>query len=87
MKYNTLGKPFFENIRVKIPQFEIFGNIQILNYCLSMADSNTFLPFAMYVKDVLEMYREEKIDSKHKEIAVIITKSGRESKRPSRLDL
>ena len=82
-----IRKTFFENIRVKIPQFEIFENIQILNYCLSMADSNTFLPFATYVKDVLEMYREEKIDSKHKVIAVIITKSGRESKRPSRLDL
>ena len=55
-----IRKVFFENIRVKIPQFEIFENYQILDYCLSMADSTTFLPFAIYVKDVLEMYREEK---------------------------
>ena len=80
-------KFFFENIRVKIPQFEIFENYQILDYCLSMADSTTFLPFAIYVKDVLEMYREENIDPKGNENAVVITKSGRESKRPSRLDL
>ena len=82
-----IRKVFFENIRVKIPQFEIFENNQILDYCLSMADSTTFLPFAIYVKDVLEMYREEKIDPRDNENAVVITKSGRESKRPSRLDL
>ena len=52
-----------------------------------MADSTTFLPFAIYVKDVLEMYREEKIDPRDKDNAVVKTKSGRESKRPSRLDL
>ena len=78
---------FFEKIRVKIPQFEKFENNQILDYCLSMADSDTFLPFAIYVKDVLETYREEKIDAKDKANTVTITKSGRESKRPSRLDL
>ena len=74
---------FLDDIKQKIPQFEVFSAENIIQYCLSMVDRNTNLYIAIYVKKIFQAYRLEKSETP---ILPTITKSGRLVKKPDKLN-
>ena len=82
----SIRNKFLQNIRHAIIQFKNFNEIQIVEYCLTMADKNTYTYITEYIKEMLNTYREEK-----SEVTIaqpqIITKSGRLVKPPMKLNL
>ena len=77
---------FLENIRQKITQLKSFNETEIMNYCLTMADENIYIYITQYIKEILNIYREEKSEVT-KPQPQIITKSGRFVKPPKKLNL
>ena len=59
VKINKAQTNFLEDVRTKIPQFSNFTNENIIKYCINMKDENTQIPMALYVKDIMEIYKEE----------------------------
>ena len=82
-----LRNTFWDNIRVEIPQFENFTNKNIIDYCLNLGDSNIQMKFGILVKNILETYREETEGLREKPELPTQTKSGREIRKPKKLDL
>ena len=78
---------FFQKIKLEIPQFEHFSNINIIDYCLNMSDTNTQALIAKFIKNILNMYREETDMTKEPTKEPVKTRSGRTVKRPQKLNL
>ena len=77
---------FFEKIRKDISQFDKFTNNNIIDYCMNMSDINIQMPMAIYVKNILSIYKEE-VEGTHNNPENITTRYGRLSKRPIKLNL
>ena len=75
---------FLDDIKQKIPQFEVFSAENIIQYCLSMADRNTNLSIAIYAKKIIQAYRLEKSETP---VMPTITRSGRLVKKTDKLNL
>ena len=50
---------FMDNIKQQIPQFESFSEKNIIEYCLNLHDINIQKTIAIYVKNILQIHREE----------------------------
>ncbi len=84
---SAIRERFFINIRKKIPQFENFSEINIINYCLNLTDPNIQLTTAEFVRDILSMYREEVVVPERPVANTIKTRVGRVIKKTQKLDL
>ena len=58
-KIETQRKEFINDIKNVQPQFSHFEHINIIKYCLNMADSLIFNPFANFINNILNTYKEE----------------------------
>ena len=84
---SRLRKEFFENIRVEVGQLEYFSDQNIIDYCLNMSDPKIQNTTAIYVKQILLMYKDETEGIRSLPEAPVTTKSGRLIKRPIKLNL
>ena len=84
---DPLKEDLFWSIRVKIPQIAEFTNKNIIDYCLNLGDNNIQMKFGILIKNILETYREEKDGLREKPELPTQTKSGREIRKPQKLDL
>ena len=58
-KIETQRKEFINDINNVQPQFSHFEHINIVKYCINMADSLIFNPFANFINNILNTYKEE----------------------------
>ena len=72
-------------VRLLVNQLEHFSEECIIQYCLLMNDNRTMFKMATYAKAIAILYKEEKEEKKSQ--APIVTRYGRVTKRPDRLDL
>ncbi len=83
----SIREKFFEKNKAEHPQFKDFTEENIINYCLNMNDVNIQKITAEYVRDLLNMYREE-VDVPERPVNnTIITRAGRVIKKPQKLNL
>ena len=78
---------FLLSIRKEFTQFNSFTNKNIVDYCMNMNDTNIQLQMAKYVKSILTIYKEEtggKIEIPKPDA---ITRAGRQTKKPNKLNL
>ena len=77
-------KNFIKEMKEKSPQMTGFSLNNIIDYCMVLNDPKIQLPFAIYAKEIIEMFTEMK---KHQPVTEMptITKSGRQVKKPARL--
>ena len=78
---------FTTEIRKTIPQLLEFSNKNIIDYGMILHDQRIQIPMATYVKQVMEMYKEETEDTKEIIKPPIKTRTGRLVKKPVKLDL
>ena len=71
-------------MKEKLPQMTDFSLNNIIDYCMVLNDPKIQLPFAIYAKEILEMFSEMKKLQPEIEMPTI-TKSGREVKKPATL--
>ena len=64
-----------------------FSNKNIIDYGMILHDQRIQIPMATYVKQVMEMYKEETEDIKETTKPPIKTRTGRLVKKPVKLDL
>ncbi len=83
----ALREKFFANIKREFPQFINFTDENIINYCLNMSDVSTQLVMAEYARGVLCMYREEVGGPVKSAPETIVTRVGRVSRKPQKLNL
>ena len=77
---------FFADIRLKCPKIAPLSNENIINYCLTLHDPDIQLPMAIYAKEITDSFKNiTNLQSKPK--TCVITRYGRQTKAPVRLDL
>ena len=79
-----IRQTFLTRIR-NTSQLDKLSNDNIIEYCLLMHDIKTIQDMGLYIKDIANAYREESKDKKVE--APKITRSGRLSKKPDKLNL
>ena len=78
---------FISDIKQKCQQMVNFEVDNIIDYCILMNDQNIQLPMAIYTKEVIETFSEIRdLQSKPPE-SPKQTRSGRQIKKPDKLDL
>ena len=82
-----LRSTFLKSIRVEVPQIAKFTDKNIIDYCLNLGDDNIQMKFGILTKNILETYREETDGLREKPELPTQTKSGREIRKPQKLDL
>ena len=82
-----LRSTFMKSIRVEVPQIAEFTDKNIIDYCLNLGDDNIQMKFGILTKNILETYREETDGLREKPELPTQTKSGREIRKPQKLDL
>ena len=82
-----IRKTFFDHTRAEVSQLQNFSNRNIIDYCLNLCDSNIQMKFSIFVKNILEMYKEESEGTREKPELPTKTKSGREIRKPNKLNL
>ena len=75
---------FITEMKETLPQMAYFSLDNIIDYCMILNDPNIQLPFAMYAKEIIDMFTEMKKLQPSENIP-ITTKSGRQVKKPIRL--
>ena len=83
----SIRHKFTTEIRKTIPQLLEFSNKNIIDYGMILHDQRIQIPMATYVKQVMEMYKEETEDIKETTKPPIKTRTGRLVKKPVKLDL
>ena len=76
-----------ENIRREIPQFKTFSDRNIIEYCMLLHDPKIQMSVSVFVKNIMEMYKEETEGSNVSEKAPVTTRAGRLSRKPEKLNL
>ena len=77
---------FFADIKLKCPKTAPLPNENIINYCLTLHDPDVQLPMAVYAKEITNSFKNiTNLQSKPK--TCVITRYGRQTKAPVRLDL
>ena len=76
---------FLAKIRSNFAQLENFSKENIINYGMIMNDSSLQEPMALFVKEILCKFNEETLDMKSK--MPTFTRSGRQVKKPTKLNL
>ena len=82
-----LRKEFMKDIKEEIHQFRQFTDKNIIEYCMPLKDPTVQKPFSIYVKNIMQTYKEETGGRIHVNKSPIKTRVGRISKKPSKLDL
>ena len=83
----NLRKTFMKNIREEVSQFKHFTDMNIVEYCMLLKDPKIQKPMAMYVKDILQTYKDETDGTIHEKNTPVKTRSGRVSRKPTKLNL
>jgi hypothetical protein len=78
---------FFQNIRQQTTQFHSFTNENIIDYCMNMSDTNTQMAMAKYAKLILTTYKEETGGRIEISKPDAITRAGRQTKKPDKLNI
>ena len=78
---------FFREIKTEIRPFESFTNKNIIDYCLTMNDPHIQLKMAKFAKNILMTYKDETDGSTEIIKPAAITRSGRQTKKPDKLNL
>jgi hypothetical protein len=84
---SQVREDFFQNIREQTTQFHSFSNKNIIDYCMNMNDANTQMAMAKYAKQILTTFREETGGKIELSKPDVITRSGRQTKKPDKLNL
>ncbi len=77
---------FLSDIKTQCQQMASFTINNIIEYCMILNDPNIHLPFAIYTKEILSVYSEI-TNLQPKPEAPTKTRSGRQIKKPIKLDL
>ena len=78
---------FIIDVKEKCPALQNFNSNNIFDYCILMNDPKIQLPMAIYAKEIIETYSEiQNLQSKPQD-SPKVTRSGRQIKRPEKLDL
>ena len=75
---------FITQMKEKIPQMINFSPDNIIDYCMVLNDPNIQLPFAIYAKEIIDMFTEIKKLQPNENVP-LFTKSGRQVIKPIRL--
>ena len=84
---DSIRKKFMKNIREEIPQFKQFTDKNIIEYCMLLKDPTIQKPISIYVKDILQTYKDETEGTMHVKNSPIKTRTGRISRKPTKLNL
>ena len=84
---SKLREDFMKNIKEEVPQFKQFTNKNIIEYCMNLKDTKIQLPISLYVKNILNTYKDETADTIKISNSPIKTRAGRISKKPAKLNL
>ena len=84
---DNIRKKFMKNIREEIPQFKQFTDRNIIEYCMLLKDPMIQKPMSIYVKDILQTYKDETEGTMHVKNSPIKTRTGRISRKPTKLNL
>ena len=77
---------FITELKLKHPKLAPLSKENIINYCLTLHDPDIQLPMAMYAKEVTDIYKNiTNLQPKPK--ICVVTRYGRQTKAPDRLDL
>jgi hypothetical protein len=76
---------FLAKIRSNFAQLENFNKENIIDYGMIMNDSSLQEPMALFVKEILCKFKDETLDIKSK--MPTFTRSGRQVKKPTKLNL
>ena len=76
---------FLAKIRSNFAQLENFNKENIIDYGMIMNDSSLQEPMALFVKEILCKFKDETLDMKSK--MPTFTRSGRQVKKPTKLNL
>ena len=78
---------FFREIKTEIRTFESFTNKNIIDYCMTMNDSHIQMKMAMFAKNILTTYKEETDGSTEIIKPPVVTRAGRQTRKPVKLNL
>ena len=81
----SMRSTFITNITSIVPQLATFNPEDIIQYCLLMHDTRTTLIMAEYVKAIIKADKE--LTNEKKMTMPTYTRSGRQIKKPIKLDL
>ena len=75
------------NIRKEVPQFEQFSDQSIIYYCMLLHDPRVQMTVSVFVRNILCMYKEETEGTTLLEKPPVVTRAGRVTRKPSKLNL
>ena len=84
---SRIREDFIREIKSKIIQFETFSDKNIVDYCMNMHDTNIQMAIALYTKNILTTYREETDGPIPVDLPPVITRTGRQIRKPIKLNL
>ena len=85
--FTDIRRAFIQDVKVSLPDFEHFSTEDIIKYCMLLHDERIQIPFAKYIRDILDGYREIVEDSGQDPHKIVQTRSGRIIKKPQKLNL
>jgi hypothetical protein len=83
----NLRTEFMKNIREEVNQLKQFTDKNIMDYCMLLKDPNIQKSISLYVKNILQTFKDETGGTTEVNMSPITTKSGRISRKPSKLNL
>lgn len=86
-KIENIRKTLLREVKAKVRQLELFNDKNIMDYCMSMSDQNLHMPVALYVKNLLKIYKEETELPEVRPIPISKTRAGRVVRKPNKLNL
>ena len=78
---------FFKQIKTEVEPFQSFTNRNIIDYCMTMNDPKIQIKTAKFVKDIMTTYKDETDGSIEIVKPSAITRSGRQTRMPIKLNL
>ena len=84
---SRIRSDFMTKIRKEVPQLELFTERNIIEYCMVLHDPMIQMPVAIFVKNLLCMYKEETEGTPLSEKPTITTRIGRVCRKPDKLNL
>ena len=78
---------FITEIKNHIKPFQSFTNKNIIDYCMTMNDPSIQMKMAKFAKNILSIYRDETGGKTEIIKPAAITRAGRQTKKPNKLNL